>query len=167
MTYHLFSQGKKVYLSHHHPRTTHAKFVIIMVHSCFSTILQYAQCHHPDHEILCSIPTHRVVTQQSREKMSQAKRGERNPNFHGLSHGHREKLRLANLHRRGEFHHFYNRRHTATTKLRMSLSQRQLPPRKWCQDGQGGTHFVFLPFDLPLGWTWGRGRKFLGGHLSM
>lgn len=98
-------------------------------------------------------------TPEAREKIAAAKRGALNPNSKGLSWEHRRKIARAMKVRRGEHHHFYNRRHSSMSKLKISWAMRKLPKRRWAVDAAGNEHFLFAHMELPPGMSWGRKRN--------
>lgn len=102
--------------------------------------------------------TYTGLTPEGRERIREAKLGEKNPNYGGISIEHKQKIARAMKVRRGEFHHFYNHRHKPSSKLKTSMSLRRLPKRKWALDPNGNEHFLFAHTQLPPGWTWGRKR---------
>jgi hypothetical protein len=102
--------------------------------------------------------THFGHTPEGRERIREAKRGEKNPNSKGLSDSHKQKIARAMRVRRGEHHHFYNMKHSSRSKLKISWGMRKLPKRRWAIDDAGNEHFIFAHMELPPGWTWGRKR---------
>jgi hypothetical protein len=96
-------------------------------------------------------------TPEGREKIAEAKMGDKNPNAKGLSDEHRSKIsRTMKGTRRGENNPMYNRRHSYETRRKMSLMQ-SMRVRKWCVEPSGKTHLVDpRSFSLPSGWLWGR-----------
>jgi hypothetical protein len=96
-------------------------------------------------------------TPEGREKIAEAKMGDKNPNAKGLSDEHRAKIsRTMKGTRRGENNPMYNRRHSYETRRKMSLMQ-SMRVRKWCVEPSGKTHLVDpRSFSLPSGWLWGR-----------
>jgi hypothetical protein len=97
-------------------------------------------------------------TPEAKQRIREAKLGEKNPNAKGLSLEHKRKIAQAMKVRRGEFHHFYNQRHSARSRMKTSWSLRKLPKRRWCVDMNGKEHLVWLNTQLPPGWAWGRNR---------
>lgn len=102
------------------------------------------------------------LTPEAREKKRQQILGDKNPNAGGISEEHKQKIAKAMKVRRGEFHHFWNRKHKASSKLKTSLSMKKLPKRKWALDEEGNERFIFADTQLPPGWTWGRKRNVTG-----
>mgnify|MGYP000061562591 FL=1 len=96
-------------------------------------------------------------TPEGREKIAEAKMGDKNPNAKGLSDEHRAKIsRTMKGTRRGENNPMYNRRHSYETRRKMSLMQ-SMRVRRWCVEPSGKTHLVDpRSFSLPSGWLWGR-----------
>jgi len=96
-------------------------------------------------------------TPEGRERIAEAKMGDKNPNAKGLSDEHRSKIsRTMKGTRRGENNPMYNRRHSYETRRKMSLMQ-SMRVRKWCVEPSGKTHLVDpRSFSLPSGWLWGR-----------
>ena len=96
-------------------------------------------------------------TSEGRERIAEAKMGDKNPNAKGLSDEHRSKIsRTMKGTRRGENNPMYNRRHSYETRRKMSLMQ-SMRVRKWCVEPSGKTHLVDpRSFSLPSGWLWGR-----------
>lgn len=95
-------------------------------------------------------------TAESRQKISEALSGERNPNWGGLSSEHKAKIsRTMRGTRRRDANPMYARRHSWETRRLMALkaSQRR---RKWCVEPNGKCHLVDpFTFILPAGWCWG------------
>lgn len=92
-----------------------------------------------------------------RARIRAAKLGSNNPNAQGLSEQHKHRISLAMKHRRGEFHHFYNHRHTMRSRLQISVSMRETwkhHPSRWAVDEHECSHRIHGT--LPLGWRWGR-----------
>jgi hypothetical protein len=96
------------------------------------------------------------VSQETRDKMREQKLGMNNPNAKGLREEHKRKIAQTMKKRRGEHHHMWNMKHSARTKMKISLTMRQLPKRRWALDRQGDEHLVPFDFQLPDGWIWGR-----------
>ena len=96
-------------------------------------------------------------TPEGRERIAEAKMGDKNPNAKGLSDEHRSKIsRTMKGTRRGENNPMYNRRHSYETRRKMSLMQ-SMRVRRWCVEPSGKTHLVDpRSFSLPSGWLWGR-----------
>ena len=96
-------------------------------------------------------------TPEGREKIAEAKMGDKNPNAKGLSDEPRAKIsRTMKGTRRGENNPMYNRRHSYETRRKMSLMQ-SMRVRRWCVEPSGKTHLVDpRSFSLPSGWLWGR-----------
>ena len=96
-------------------------------------------------------------TPEGRERIAEAKMGDKNPNATGLSDEHRSKIsRTMKGTRRGENNPMYNRRHSYETRRKMSLMQ-SMRVRRWCVEPNGKTHLVDpRSFSLPSGWFWGR-----------
>ena len=93
----------------------------------------------------------------ARRRIREAKLGENNPNAAGLSLEHRRKIAHAMRHRRGEFHHFYNKTHNARSRLRISVAMRETwrkHPTRWAVDPHEQSHRITGA--LPPGWRWGR-----------
>lgn len=101
---------------------------------------------------------HRGLTVEGRQKLRDQKLGERNPNFKGLSEEHRRKIAQTQKKRRGEFHHMWNRKHRASSRLKTSWTLRQRSKRRWALDIEGKEHFIASDATLPPGWIWGRRR---------
>ena len=102
------------------------------------------------------------ITPEGRERMREKKRGENNPNAGGLSPEHRAKIsRNKRLAYRGEHNPMWNRRHKASTRLLIGLSNIRRRGRRWAVDEQGQEHFIAYS-TLPPGWTWGRSRQSRG-----
>lgn len=97
-------------------------------------------------------------TPEGREAQKAAIRGEKNPNSGGLSEAHKQKIARTMRKRRGEFHHMYNMKHRARSKMKTSLTMRKLPKRRWAVDAEGKEHFIFAHMELPERWIWGRKR---------
>jgi hypothetical protein len=98
-------------------------------------------------------------TPAGRERIRAAKLGMNNPNAQGLSQEHRKRIaQTMRAQRRGEHHHFYNMRHSARSRLKISLGMKQRGARRWVLSPANTEHFIYLPFVLPEGWTWGRKR---------
>lgn len=90
-------------------------------------------------------------------RIREAKLGEKNPNAAGLSQEHRKNIAHAMKHRRGEFHHFYNKKHRARSRLCISVTMRETwrkHPTRWAVDVHEVCHRI--TGELPPGWRWGR-----------
>ena len=96
-------------------------------------------------------------TDEGKQRIAEAKLGNKNPNAKGLSNEHRAKIsRTMRGTRRGENNPMYNRRHSYETRRKMSMMQ-SIRVRRWCVEPNGKTHLVDpRTFILPSGWLWGR-----------
>jgi hypothetical protein len=103
--------------------------------------------------------THQGLTPEGRQRMRDAKMGEKNPNSGGLTDAHKKKIaETMKTQRYGEFHHMWRKTHRSRSKMQTSWSLRKLPPRKWAVDLEGVEHRLGLTDPLPEGWVWGRAR---------
>ena len=103
--------------------------------------------------------TYTGITPAGRERMREAKRGDKNPNAGGLEEAHKHKIaQTMKTQRYGEFHHMWRKTHRSRSKLQTAWSLRKLPPRKWAVDTEGVEHRLWLTDPLPEGWVWGRAR---------
>jgi len=101
---------------------------------------------------------HSGITPAGRERMRDSKRGASNPNASGLSPQHREKIaQTLRRIRQGEHHPMWNRSHRVSSRLKTSITMRQLPKRCWYLDDAGQEHLCFITDAVPA--TWRRGRK--------
>jgi hypothetical protein len=101
------------------------------------------------------------IPEASRETMRERKRGENNPNHHGLSDDHRRKISATmRKHRKTypEHHGMLHRNHTMRSRRKISLGMRRIPKRRWCVDASGKEHLVDATMTLPPYWVWGRVR---------
>lgn len=98
------------------------------------------------------------ITPEGRERMREAKRGERNPNARGLSLEHRRNIAHSMKKQRGEHHPMWNRRHTPSHRRNISFGMMNIPKRRWALDVEGREHLIAADSTLPPGWTWGRRR---------
>lgn len=99
------------------------------------------------------------LTPEGRELLRSQKLGVNNPNSRGLSDEHKRKIAATQKKRRGEFHHMWNRRHRARSRLQCSVSLREtwsLRRVRWATDPNEKTHRI--SGELPAGWRWGRAR---------
>ena len=90
-------------------------------------------------------------------RIREAKLGDKNPNAAGLSMEHRKKIAHTMKKRRGEFHHFYNKKHGARSRLCTSVTMRETwrrHPTRWAVDPHEQSHRITGA--LPPGWRWGR-----------
>jgi hypothetical protein len=101
-----------------------------------------------------------VYSRLCRRHMSQKKRG-KNHHFYGkhLSEEHRAKTSKTMTGTRvGENNPNYGRKHSARTRLKMSISHRKgirKNPHKMCVDPMGKTRWWYIRDPLPEGWRWG------------
>ena len=103
--------------------------------------------------------TYQGLTPEGRQRMRDAKMGDKNPNSGGLTDAHKKKIaETMKTQRYGEFHHMWRKTHRSRSKMQTSWSLRQLPPRKWAVDTEGVEHRLWLTDPLPEGWVWGRAR---------
>ena len=101
------------------------------------------------------------ITPAGREMMREKKRGHDNPNAQGLSESHRQKIQVSMKKHRKKYpdhHGMLHRSHTLSSRRKISIGMRNIPPRKWCVDEHGHEHFVDAKFVLPIHWVWGRSR---------
>ena len=90
----------------------------------------------------------RTFSEESRQKMSEAKRGENNPNFgKQLSEEHRQKIAEAH---KGENNPFFGKHHSAETRQKMSKTRKAM---LWWNNGILSTRSRECP-----GEGWKRGR---------
>jgi hypothetical protein len=155
----LFLYENVYYLADTHPRTTHPGAELLGAYKKIQDAVRAAEKQHLTVISLLK-KTWSGVTATGREKMREAKRGDKNPNHAGLSDAHKRKIAATmKKTRRGEHHHFYNMRHSPRSKLKISLGMKRLGARRWALSPEGTEHFVYLPFTLPPGWCWGRARS--------
>jgi hypothetical protein len=154
----LFSHQGTYYLGDEHPRKTHPGSEVIGIYKKIQDAQMMAR------KLSLSVTSllqksWTGLTPEGLQRIREAKVGHKNPNAAGLSDTHKRKIAATmKKHRRGEHHHFYNMRHSPTNKLKISLGMKKLGPRRWVLSPEGREHFVYLPFLLPSGWTWGRKR---------
>lgn len=99
------------------------------------------------------------VTPEGRERMREAKRGDRNPNHGGLSPEHKAKIsRNKRIAYRGEFNPMWNRRHKGSSRLKIGIANMRRGKRRWALDESGNEHLIAVDKILPPGWSWGRKR---------
>jgi hypothetical protein len=153
----LFSYSNGIYMSLLHPRKTHPGSELLSTFHRIEDCVEYCARHNIMMTSLTK-KTHTSLRDVTRQRLRDMKIGVNNPNFGGITREHREKIREAMRVRRGEHHHFYNAKHTSRSKLKISLSMRKLPPRRWMLSPEGTEHFMYTPCVLPPGWTWGRKR---------
>ena len=96
-------------------------------------------------------------TPEGRERIRQAKLGDKHPHKNGLAESHKEKIRKTITGtRRGEFNPMYGRRHSPETIAMIRQKAYERPKRRWCVEPNGKLHLVELDFNLPEDWQWGR-----------
>lgn len=96
-------------------------------------------------------------TPEGRERIRQAKLGDKHPHKGGLQEEHREKIsKTMTGTRRGEYNPMYGRRHSPETIRKIRQKAYERPKRRWCVEPSGKKHLVPLNYDLPEGWQWGR-----------
>jgi hypothetical protein len=98
----------------------------------------------------------KLHTPEGRQKISESKKGDKNPNWGGLSFEHRAKIsRTMKGTRRRDANPMYARRHSWETRRKMSIKA-SMRRRKWCVEPSGKCHLVDpILFVLPAGWMWG------------
>lgn len=113
-----------------------------------------AQYHDIRDEVMAAYHGH---SPEGIRRIREAKLGARNPNAAGLSMEHRKKIAQTMRKRRGEFHHFYNQKHRARSRLQISVTMRETwrkHPTRWAVDEHERSHRI--SGCLPPGWRWGR-----------
>lgn len=153
----LFRVEREYWISDVHPRKTHPGMEIIGIYKKIQDARRASAKMNLEVTSLLK-RSWSGLTPEGRERLRESKLGDKNPNAAGLSEMHKRKIAAKMKYRRGEHHHFYNFRHTPTGKLKISLGMKKLPPRRWVLSPEGREHFIYLPFTLPEGWTWGRRR---------
>lgn len=104
-----------------------------------------------------------VFTAEHRQRLSDAKRGDKNPHADGLTDAHRAKIAATMAGRnRGPDHPRWGHRHRPTSRLKTSQTMRGREKRRWCVDELGNEHLVLGSFTLPRFWCWGRRRDSWG-----
>ena len=97
------------------------------------------------------------MTPEGKQRLREARQGEKNCNFGGLTHEHRRNIARAMKVRRGEFHHFYNKKHRVRSRLQTSVTLSETwrkHPTRWAVDEFEHSHRITGA--LPPGWRWGR-----------
>ena len=105
-------------------------------------------------EVTASYTGHRP---EGLQRIREAKLGDKNPNAMGLSLEHRKKIAQTMRKRRGEFHHFYNKKHRVRSRLQTSVTLSETwrkHPTRWAVDEFEHSHRITGA--LPPGWRWGR-----------
>jgi len=96
-------------------------------------------------------------TPEGRERIRQAKMGDKHPHKNGLKDSHREKISKTMTGTRiGEFNPMYGRKHSPESIAKIRQKAFERPKRKWCVEPDGSMHLINEDADLPSGWQWGR-----------
>ena len=96
-------------------------------------------------------------TPEGRERIRQAKLGDKHPHANGLSETHKEKIsKTMKGTRVGEFNPMYGRKHKKETIAKIRQKAYERPKRRWCVEPSGKLHLFELDFSLPEDWQWGR-----------
>ena len=96
-------------------------------------------------------------TPEGRERIRQAKLGDKHPHKNGLSETHRTKIsKTMTGTRRGEFNPMYGRKHSPETIAKIRQKAFERPKKKWCVEPSGKNHLINATEELPEGWQWGR-----------
>ena len=96
-------------------------------------------------------------TPEGRERIRQAKMGDKHPHKSGLSDDHKKKISETMTGTRvGEFNPMYGRKHSPDTIAKIRQKAYERPRRKWCVEPNGNMHLIEATTTLPDGWQWGR-----------
>lgn len=96
-------------------------------------------------------------TPEGRERIRQAKLGDKHPAKGGLREDHKRKIsETMTGTRRGEFNPMYGRKHRPETIAKIRQRAYQRPKMRWCVEPSGKMHLVRVDFDIPDNWQWGR-----------
>ena len=96
-------------------------------------------------------------TPEGRERIRQAKLGDKHPAKNGLSESHKENISKSMKGTRvGEFNPMYGRKHKPETITKIRQKAYERPKRRWCVEPNGQPHLRPVTEELPEGWQWGR-----------
>lgn len=105
---------------------------------------------------------------ESKEKIADALRGEKNPNYGGLQPGHAKKISATMKGTRtGENNPMHGRSHKESTREKMAARAR-LRKRGWVTEPNGKLHLIDpTTFVLPEGWIRGMKRYDVNGTATL
>ena len=96
-------------------------------------------------------------TPEGRERIRQAKLGDKHPHAGGLKEDHRRKIsETMTGTRQGEFNPMYGRKHRPDTIAKIRQRAYERPKMRWCVEPTGKMHLVRADSDIPNDWQWGR-----------
>ena len=96
-------------------------------------------------------------TPEGRERIRQAKLGDKHPHADGLTEDQKRKISATMTGtRRGEFNPMYGRKHSAETIAKIRQKAYERPKMRWCVEPSGKAHLVRADGDIPSEWQWGR-----------
>lgn len=123
---------------------------------------EYCKSQHPKYitRLIKVKGVRKKFSAETREKMRQAKLGEKNPNAKGISESHRRKISIARyrLGIRRELHFTWNIPRPLSTRRKISATMRNKPKRRWVLDPEGKEHRILASDPIPTNWIPGRKR---------